>query len=86
METDPNPMPEFKLFKSVDKLCRLGHFLFDHIQSPGMSDHANRGGGPALDRALYDQPEYESAGSYYFKDQVEPVHPEGWGNLLEADD
>lgn len=59
MEADKNPMPEFKLFKPVDKLRRMAHFLFDHIQSEGLSDHANRGGGPALDRALYDQVQVE---------------------------
>lgn len=51
MEADPNPMPRFDLFP---RLTRLAHFLLDHIQSPGLSDHA-RGGGPALDSELYDQ-------------------------------
>lgn len=53
MESDKNPMPDFNLFPR----CRaVFHFIFDHLQSPGLSDH-NRGGGPALDKALYDGPE-----------------------------
>lgn len=56
MEKDPNPFPRLELFSPVAKLRRLAHFLFDHIQSPGLSDHANHGGGPMLDRELYDQP------------------------------
>lgn len=55
VETDPNPMPpDFNLFPR----CRaVFHFIFDQLQSPGLSDHDrhNTGGGPALDRALYEQ-------------------------------
>lgn len=57
MEADKNPFPNLELFSPMAKLRRLAHFLFDHIQSEGLSDHANRGGGLALDKALYDQPE-----------------------------
>lgn len=56
MEKDPNPMPHIDLFP---RLGKLAHFLFDHITSPGLSDHANRGGGPALDRALFDDVQVE---------------------------
>lgn len=58
MEADPNPFPKLELFNPLDQLKKIAHFLFDHIQSPGLSDH-NSGGGPALDRALYDQPQLE---------------------------
>lgn len=53
MEADKNPFPKFDLFP---RITRVVHFLFDHIQAEGLSDH-NRGGGPMLDRELYDQPE-----------------------------
>ncbi len=55
MESDKNPMPELDLFPNLTRVCRVAHFIFDHLRSPGLSDH-NRGGGPALDSALYDQP------------------------------
>ena len=53
MEADPNPFPQLDLFPRVTKVV---HFLFDHLQHPGISDHANRGGAPMLDRELYDDP------------------------------
>lgn len=56
MEADKNPFPKIELFEPMAKLRRLAHFLFDHLQSEGLSDH-NRGGGPALDAALYDNPD-----------------------------
>lgn len=52
MEKDPSIMPKIDLFPRV---TRVVHFLFDHLHSEGLSDHANRGGAPALDRALYDE-------------------------------
>lgn len=57
METDQNPFPKIELFSPVAKLRRMAHFLFDHIQSEGLSDHFNRGGSPMLDRELYDNPD-----------------------------
>lgn len=54
MESDPNPFPKIDLFP---RLTKLAHFLFDQLQNEGISDHQNRGGGPALDRALYDEPQ-----------------------------
>lgn len=39
MESAPNPFPKIELFPRVR---RLVHFLFDHIQDPGLSDHAHR--------------------------------------------
>lgn len=65
METDPNPFPKLELFSPMAKLRRLAHFLFDHIQNEGLSDHANRGGGPMLDRELYDQRQLD------FEDQAQ---------------
>lgn len=56
MEVDKNPFPKIDLFP---RLTKIAHFLLDHIQGPGLSDHANRGGGPALDRELYDQPQLD---------------------------
>lgn len=53
MEKDKNPFPKIELFP---RLSRLTHFLFDHLQSEGLSDH-NSGGGPMLDRELYDNPD-----------------------------
>lgn len=52
MEFDKNPFPQLDLFP---RLTRLTHFIFDHLQSQGLSDHANRGGGPLLDAELYDR-------------------------------
>lgn len=52
MEPDKNPFPKFEL-PILPRVCRVAHFLFDHLQAPGLSSH-NRGGGPALDRELYD--------------------------------
>ncbi len=54
MEADKNPLPKFDLFP---RAMRVVHFLFDQLHSEGLSDHANHGGGPALDEALYEQPE-----------------------------
>lgn len=53
MEKDPNPLPHFKIIDPRELLCGAAHFLFDHLRHNGLSEH-NRGGGPALDRALYD--------------------------------
>lgn len=39
MEADPNPFPELKLFE-FPRVRRAVHFLFDHIHSEGLSDHA----------------------------------------------
>lgn len=52
MEQDKNPFPKIDLFP---RLTRVVHFLFDHLQSEGLSSH-NSGGGPMLDRELYDDP------------------------------
>lgn len=51
MKSDPFPRMEF-----FPRVCRVAHFLLDHIRSEGLSDH-NSGGGPMLDRKLYDRPE-----------------------------
>jgi hypothetical protein len=50
METDKNPFPKLDLFP---RCTRVFHFIFDHLQGSGLSEH-NSGGGPALDKALYD--------------------------------
>lgn len=55
MESDKNPMPRLDLFPRITRVC---HFIFDHLQSPGLSDH-NTGGGPMLDRELYEQQELD---------------------------
>lgn len=57
MEADKNPFPKFELI-SLPRVCRVAHFIFDHITSPGLSDH-NTGGAPMLDRELYDQQEFD---------------------------
>lgn len=54
MEADKNPFPKIDLFP---RLTKLAHFLFDHLQNEGISDHANRGAAPMLDRELYDNPD-----------------------------
>lgn len=53
METDKNVMPRFDLFP---RTMRVVHFVFDQLRSEGLSDH-NSGGGPALDKAMYEQPD-----------------------------
>lgn len=53
MEKDKNPLPQIDLFPRVTRVVRL---LFNHLQHEGLSDHA-RGGGPMLDRVLYEQQE-----------------------------
>lgn len=52
MESDKNPFPKFEL-QLLPRTCRVFHFIFDHLQSEGLSEH-NRGAAPALDAALYD--------------------------------
>lgn len=54
MEKDPNPFPKMDILPGTAVIRKIVHFLFDQCQYEGLSDHANRGGGPALDRALYD--------------------------------
>lgn len=46
-------MPEIKVIDFREILCGAAHFLFDQIRHIGISEHTNRGGGPALDRAIY---------------------------------
>lgn len=55
MESNKNPniMPEIKVIDFREILCGAAHFLFDQIRHIGISEHTNRGGGPALDRAIY---------------------------------
>lgn len=53
MEADKNPFPQLDLFPRITRVC---HFIFDHLQSEGLSDH-NRGAAPMLDRELYDNPD-----------------------------
>ncbi len=65
MEKDPNPMPQIDLFP---RLGRLAHFLLDQMRHVGLSEH-NSGGGPALDRALYDG--VETHGFVYRDEQLE---------------
>lgn len=55
MEQDKNQFPKIDLFPRVTKVV---HFLFHQMQNTGLSDH-NRGGGPALDRALYGEEQLE---------------------------
>lgn len=60
-KADPNPMPEIKLFELPAIVSKVAHALggllvpFHCEPHAYMSTH-NRGGGPALDRELYEQP------------------------------
>ena len=76
METpDPNPFPKIELFPEMGyRVRQLVHFLFDHLQHEGISEHKNRGGGPALDRALFDQPQLPM--HYSDVTHQEEVYPE----------
>lgn len=60
---DPNPMPEFDPFPGISRareiLVGAYHFLADRHRSAGLSSHfqshtENTGGGPLIDRELYD--------------------------------
>lgn len=58
MEQDKNPFPSIDLFPLLSRVARAaGSLLIPfHCQAePYMSEHYNRGGGPALDRALNDE-------------------------------
>lgn len=75
MEADRNPFPEIHIFPRLERVGRFMGRLFSFlpVEAPDYMSEHNRGAAPALDRALYDQqPEYESAGSYYFKLPVLP--------------
>lgn len=65
MESDKNPFPKFDILPHP--LKRLGRALLSCVQMhqlSGQSDHfQNTGGGPALDRALYNH--YKSAYATY---------------------
>ena len=51
-------LPEgVNLFPRARRMAEFVARQFMHLQHEGLSDHGSRGGGPALDRALYDQPE-----------------------------
>ena len=63
METNKNPFPQIEL---LPRLAQVGKFIgrlltFLPQNAPDfMSNHyhpENRGGGPALDRSLYDEPQ-----------------------------
>lgn len=61
MEKDKNPFPTLDLFP---RLTRVGQFLgrlvsFLPTEAPDYMSNHNRGGGPALDRALYEQQEFD---------------------------
>lgn len=64
MEVDKNPLPELHLFPRLE---RVGHFIkrlvsfLPECAPDHMSNHyrPNSGGGPALDRGLYDQQEFD---------------------------
>lgn len=54
MKENKDGWPEkFHPISLPERLCRIGHFLTDQFRHVGISEHG-RGGGPALDRALYD--------------------------------
>lgn len=55
MEKDQNPIPPIKIIDPWELLCGAAHFLFDQFRHVGISEHANRGGGPMLDRMEYEQ-------------------------------
>lgn len=57
--SNPNMIPEMKIIDLKDLTLKSLHFVADHIRHIGISSHSsNTGGGPALDRALYEtQPE-----------------------------
>lgn len=52
MESDPNPFPELKLFEMPERVRRIGRFIFNRFNTEPL----NSGGGPMLDRELYDTP------------------------------
>ena len=56
----------YNLFPRVESVTRIakavGHFVFDHLHSEDVSDHASRGAERALDEALYDHPQLPFSG------------------------
>jgi hypothetical protein len=60
MEVDKNPMPEFKLFDPLAPIKWLGRVAREAVTMHQLASHGdhfqNTGGGPALDKALYDNP------------------------------
>lgn len=64
MEKDQNPMPQFDLLPGLPVIRKVGRFLGSllvpfHTGAPDCMSTHNRGGGPALDRALYEQGELD---------------------------
>lgn len=60
MEADKNPFPNIDLFPRITRIAKAIGGLFCLHQLSPISEHfqqENTGGGPALDRALYDQPD-----------------------------
>lgn len=55
METDKNPMPDFHLFPRVEKAGQCIKKLVSLLSLDASSIGVNRGGGPMLDRQLYDE-------------------------------
>lgn len=53
MEADKNPMPKFEIFPKIRKLA---HFIFDHLQAPGLSEHS-RVEAPEVE--AYEQPQLD---------------------------
>lgn len=60
-EKEPSIMPEFDLFPRLTKTANFIKRLIPRL--PSGNDLANRGGGPLLDRELYEQQELFNATS-----------------------
>jgi len=48
--SDPNMLPENMLrIRPIELMKKIGHVIFDHLQSPGLSDHARHEVTPVTD-------------------------------------
>lgn len=51
IESDPNPFPKIELFP---RAVAAAHFLLDHLQHEGLSDHARHEVLPASEQGEFD--------------------------------
>ena len=58
MEADPNPFPRMDVLPGMEAFRKIGHLgssVLHFLLKDDTSNISERGAGPALDRALYDE-------------------------------
>lgn len=74
MEADKNPMPHLDLFPKITRVAKCITRLFSMHQLASHGDHFDHPLDTPIEpvTSLPGQPEYESAGSYYFRQDIPP--------------